>query len=302
MRFTHLLIAATVGAGTIWYASHTGGAATNAPPSLPASPAAPTPAKPPGAPSAAAQASVRPASAAAGAGVPRLEDHLAIFDRIDNPIMALSAFQMIESCVEFQRNEARQYDEKAGKVRPLTDAERREKADYCGHMTETMKRDRLAYLEKAVKGGAMGAAVAFIGAGPFGDPGALVTRPDDPLVKEWQKQASGYLVQGAHSGDLMALMHIHTHDGAPGVQGVSPVLQHAAGIAMMRIMTAARNGQPGFNPFDEALLQPPKTLGKDQLAAARAMADELVLAHKERSERDGRRTFLREPAPAVTGR
>jgi len=304
MRFIHVLIAATVGAGAIWYASRAGGAAAEVPTSTPATPPAASsaaPAKPPGLQAATAQAPAQPASVTAEAGA-RLEDQLAIFDQIDSPIMALTAFYMIESCIAFQRNEAHHYDEKTGEQRPLTDAARRQKTHYCAHMTETMKRDRLVYLEKAVKGGVAGAALQFVDAGPFGDPGALLTRPDDPLLQEWKKQAGGYMAQAARSGDLTALMYIHGNDGASDLPGISPVLRHAAGIAMMRIMTAARNGQPGFNPFDEGQLQAPKTLGKEQLAAARTMADELVAAHQASKERDGSRTFLRDRPPAVTGR
>lgn len=217
-------------------------------------------------------------------------------------MMALSGFQIIELCIAFQHNAAHHIDEKTGMKRPLTELARREQAAYCAHLTETMKRDRLVYLEKAVKGGAMGAALAFFQAGPFGDPSALITRPDDPLVQEWKQQAGGYLTQAAHSGDMGAMMVIYNSDSAQDMPGISPVLQHAAGIAIMRIMTTARNEPSGANPFDEAQVQPPTTLGQDQLALARSMADDLVAAHQARKERDGSRTFVREQAAAVTGR
>lgn len=216
-------------------------------------------------------------------------------------MMALSGFQIIELCIAFQYNAAHHIDEKTGMKRPLTALARREQAAYCAHLTETMKRDRLVYLEQAVKGGAIGAALAFFQAGPFGDPSALVTRPDDPLVQEWKQQAGGYLTQAAHSGDMSAMMVIYNSDSAQGMPGISPVLQHAAGLAIMRIMTAGRSGQAGANPFDEAGVQAPTTLGQDQLALARSMADELVAAHQARKERDGSRTFARDQPHNPTG-
>jgi hypothetical protein len=267
MRFIHIAIAAALGAGAIWYvvaAPPPAHAAATVPGSLAAIAAAP------------ARSAAAPASVKAGQ---RLEDDITFLAGTDRPVLALAAFQIIESCIQFQRYEAHTFDDKKHKQRELTDAERREKASYCQHMTETMKRDRLAYLDKAVKGGATGAAMAFVDAGPFGE-----TRPDDPLVKEWKKQAADYLVQGAHGGDLTAMLCLSKEAELMESVGIPPLLRQAAEIAILRIVKTRH--EDGVGPSSDENLPGLPGLNKEQLAAARAMADDLVTAYKARKERE----------------
>jgi hypothetical protein len=284
MRFIHIAIAAALGAGAIWYVSQRDAAPPAAGP-VAAPPPAHAAATVPGSLAAIAAAPAR--SAAAPASVKagqRLEDDITFLAGTDRPVLALAAFQIIESCIQFQRYEAHTFDDKKHKQRELTDAERREKASYCQHMTETMKRDRLAYLDKAVKGGATGAAMAFVDAGPFGDPRALETRPDDPLVKEWKKQAADYLVQGAHGGDLTAMLCLSKEAELMESVGIPPLLRQAAEIAILRIVKTRH--EDGVGPSSDENLPGLPGLNKEQLAAARAMADDLVTAYKARKERE----------------
>jgi hypothetical protein len=76
----------------------------------------------------------------------------------------------------------------------------------CTGMTERERLARLDYLAIAVKGGVEGAAWTFANEGPFGDPSALKTRPDDPLVQEWKTTATTQLTQAAEAGDQMVLL------------------------------------------------------------------------------------------------
>lgn len=293
MRFIPTLLAVVLGIGVIWYVNQAGtaGTQTGQPTAQRPSPSIAGPARQDHGPAIASlpgnpvPVSV-PAPASAKTGI-RLENDIAILAGTADPVLALAAFQMIESCVEFQRNDTRRYDEAKHELRGLTDDEYRQQARYCEHITEAMKRDRLAYLDKAAKGGADGAALAFVNAGPFGDPRALETRPDDALVKEWKKQAAGYLTNGAHGGDLAAMLYLHTHGNLAEDYGISPILQRAATIATVRILTAA-NGNPGSNPLNDEQLPGTETFSKEQLAAARAMADDLIAAHQSRKVAPGK--------------
>ena len=74
-------------------------------------------------------------------------------------------------------------------MRGMTEREKQHDARLCGPMTERERQARLDYLAIALEAGVRGAAEAFLEAGPFGDPSALQTRPDDPLVKEWKATA-----------------------------------------------------------------------------------------------------------------
>jgi hypothetical protein len=96
-----------------------------------------------------------------------------------DPADALRAYWLIANCAGFNTGHG---------------------ARLCGSLTERERQARLDYLAIALKAGVPGAATAFVAEGPFGDPSALQTRPDDPLVKEWKAAARAQLARAADSG------------------------------------------------------------------------------------------------------
>ena len=124
-----------------------------------------------------------------------------------DPESAYAAYFLVSACTTFNANrELKLYDNKLHAQRDMTADEQRHMTRLCGEMTERERQSRLDYLAIAVKAGVPGAAWAFASEGPFGDPSALKTRPDDPLVKEWKAQAVTQLTEAAEAGDLATLM------------------------------------------------------------------------------------------------
>lgn len=119
-----------------------------------------------------------------------------------DPADALRAYRLVDDCARFNHAQG-------GRPAPADGMDGRAWARgmrVCGGMTE---RDRLAGFDDlafAARAGVRGAAVAFEDAGPFGDPSALQTRPDDPLVQAWKATARAQMTQAAEAGtDLMTL-------------------------------------------------------------------------------------------------
>jgi hypothetical protein len=108
--------------------------------------------------------------------------------------------------------------------------------DECSGLTETQKRDRLSYLERALQANVRGAAVAALREGPFGDWSALQTRPDDPLVRDWQRKVSAALIAQAEQGDTLSLS-VAAADGAAMryLPDIGPVRALAYMLALARL-------------------------------------------------------------------
>lgn len=75
----------------------------------------------------------------------------------------------------------------------------------CADVSQKQLDDRLENLRRAADFGLDAAAVAFFTIGPAGDTDALVTRPDDPNVIAWRKDARSYLEHAAARGSVDAL-------------------------------------------------------------------------------------------------
>jgi hypothetical protein len=124
-----------------------------------------------------------------------------------DPQDAYTAYMLVSSCARFNRSHDLQvFDDKLRAARSISAAERQGLTAMCGAMTERERLARLDYLAIAVKAGVPGAAWTFAAEGPFGDPSALATRPDDPLVREWKATAATQLTQAAEAGDVTSLM------------------------------------------------------------------------------------------------
>jgi len=128
-----------------------------------------------------------------------------------DPQKLFVAYWLLADCVEFNRDHDRLiFDPELLKKKPnadnvtglrhMTEQEKQQDTKRCGAMTERERQSRLEYLAAAAKAGVAGSAVAFLREGPFGDPTALTTRPDDPLVKEWKALAKAQLTAEADAG------------------------------------------------------------------------------------------------------
>jgi hypothetical protein len=120
-----------------------------------------------------------------------------------DPADAFRAYSLVNNCTRFAATGTlRVYDADSPRRWRQVDAqERRELGRLCDGMTERIKQDSYAQLEIATRAGVQGADTAFLRAGPFGDPGALRSRPNDPLVQAWKKQAIAQLAARAAQGD-----------------------------------------------------------------------------------------------------
>jgi hypothetical protein len=146
-----------------------------------------------------------------------------------NPADALNAFYLVTDCVTFNSEHDRMvYDEEEIKHwkgdtlpgwRGMNAAEKRQATQLCGALTAREGERRFDYLAIAMRAGVPGAVVAFVNAGPFGDPTALNTRPDDPLVRAWKTQATEQLALSAESGDLDTLGYLASENlGGPDLR------------------------------------------------------------------------------------
>lgn len=168
---------------------------------------APAPAARPRTPAPAPSETMLPASMlGADADLP-LSAQVARLLATQDPQAAYTAYLLVSSCARFnRRHDLEVFDVRLRAARSITAAERQGLNALCGAMTERERLARLDYLAIAVKAGVAGAAWTFAAEGPFGDPSALTTRPDDPLVREWKMTAARQLTEAAEAGDLTSLM------------------------------------------------------------------------------------------------
>ncbi|MDN4039286.1 hypothetical protein [Massilia sp. YIM B02443] len=141
------------------------------------------------------------------AAAPPLREQVERLLASSDPQQAYTAYLLVSVCSQFnQKGDVVRYDDDLRTNRGLNADERKQISGMCGAMTERERLARLDHLALAVKAGVPGAAWAWAAEGPFGDPSALTTRPDDPLVKEWKAAASAQVIKAAEAGDTLALL------------------------------------------------------------------------------------------------
>lgn len=120
-----------------------------------------------------------------------------------NPADAFRAYALVHNCMRFTATGTLQvYDAASPRWRREINAQEKWGLDrLCNGMTDRIRQDSHAQLLIAAQAGVPGADIAFLRAGPSGDPGALRSRPDDPLVLAWKKQAVAQLAARAARGD-----------------------------------------------------------------------------------------------------
>lgn len=173
------------------------------------------------------------------------------------PQDAYVAYWLVQTCMDYKRTgELRVEDGDA--FRPATAAEKVEEARRCDGVTERMKTTRLEHLALAARGGANAADLLFLKAGPFGDPSALESRPDDPLVLAWKEEAVGYLEMQAERGSLSSMITlVGEYNEDLDLQKKHPASALRYATAVHGYYDALLGGDPrnGANPLTEDFMQ-----------------------------------------------
>lgn len=298
------VVACVAGAGFLWRdaANETTAQVAGAPPLDVPPPAVPA-FKPP---LQGASAASIPASVLATAADQSLSAHVASLLASHDPHAAYAAYMLVSSCAWFnRRHDLEVHDVKPGTTRALNADERRNMTRMCGAMTERERLARLDYLTTAVKAGVPGAAWMYAAEGPFGDPSALTTRPDDPLVREWKATAGSQLDAAAETGDATALMLWGMQKlGGSNLTDKHPVQGYGYLLAVGLIEAdVAQPGDPSSQMFAEGsglLTALGGQLTPAQRAAALAEARRIAAAAKARRERDDKQSGVT-PASMPTG-
>jgi hypothetical protein len=214
-----------------------------------------------------------------------------------DPVKAYAAFNLINDCATYNRDHDRMvYDlaEVQSKrsmlpFRAMTDEEKRHDAVLCAGMSERMRLSRIDYLAIAAKAGVRGAAIQMAQEGPFGDPSALLSRPDDPLVQEWKRTVLGQLTNSAENGDIGALAYLWAKEvtGDP-ITGKHPALAYryvvAQGLIMRDLMGPDDLGAVMYGP-DGGLARDIEGLTTEQRAVELAAAQRIAEAAREQRKR-----------------
>jgi len=247
-----------------------------------------------------------PASVLATVADQSLSAHVASLLASHDPHDAYAAYMLVSSCAWFnRRHDLDVRDGAASARRSLNADERRNMTRMCGAMTERERLARLDYLTTAVKAGVAGAAWMYAAEGPFGDPSALTTRPDDPLVREWKATAASQLDTAAEAGDTTALMLWGMQKlGGSDLTDRDPVQGYGYLLAVGLIgAELAQPGDPSPQMFAEGsglLTALGGQLTLAQRAAALTEARRIAAAAKARRARDDHKSRAM-PASMPTG-
>jgi hypothetical protein len=201
-----------------------------------------------------------------------------------DPRDAFQAWWLLHACVVFGRT---------GRLPDRAGADREVVADpahACATLNERSKMARIDYLERAARARVDGALVELVEEGPFGDPTALATRPDDPLVKEWKARVNGMLNDQAEQGYWSSLYQLFTGFwfGHPAI-AADRQSALAYGMALRDIMVKL-DGVPEQQaiPFNGPFLDEIGAgLTPTEKARAQARADAIVARAADQRGRSG---------------
>lgn len=240
-------------------------------------------------PAAAVNTAAAPVVAPAAIAEPGLVEQVDRLIASRDPVKAYAAFTLINDCATYNRDHDRMvYDlaEVQSKrsmlpFRGMTDAEKRHDAVLCAGMSERMRLSRIDYLAIAAKAGVRGAAIQMAQEGPFGDPSALLSRPDDPLVQEWKRTVLDQLTNSAENGDMGTLAYLWAKE----VMG-DPITGYvvAQGLIMRDLMGPDDLGAVMYGP-DGGLARDIEGLSTEQRAVELAAAQRIAEAAREQRKR-----------------
>jgi hypothetical protein len=221
---------------------------------------------------------------ATAAPVERLAQRVDRLAASGDPHDAYRAWWLLHACVEFGRTgrlPGRDGADPSGES--IADP-----ATACATVNERMKMARIDHLERAARAGVDGALAELVEEGPFGDPTALATRPDDPLVKEWKTRINGMLNEQAEQGYWASLYQLFTGFwfGHPAI-AADRQSALAYGMALRDIMVkldgvSEQEAIPFNGPFLDEI---GAGLTPDQKAHAQARADAIVARAADQRER-----------------
>ena len=201
-----------------------------------------------------------------------------------DPHDAFRAWWLLHACVVFERT---------GRLPARDGADREELADpahACATLNERSKMARIDHLERAARAGVDGALAELVEEGPFGDPTALTTRPDDPLVQEWKARVNGMLNDRAEQGYWSSLYQLFTGFwfGHPAI-AADRQSALAYGMALRDIMVKLDGvPEPEAIPFNGPFLDEIGAgLTPAEKAWAQARADAIVARAADQRGRGG---------------
>ncbi|NIA55449.1 hypothetical protein HAV22_17570 [Massilia sp. TW-1] len=197
---------------------------------------------------------------------------------------AYRAWWLLHACVVFERT-GRLPERDGDEPDTLADP-----AHACATLNERTKMARIDHLERAARAGVDGALAELVEEGPFGDPTALMTRPDDPLVKEWKARVNGMLSAQAEDGYWSSLYQLFTGFwfGHPAI-AADRQSALAYGIALRDIMVKLDGvPEPQAIPFNGPFLDEIGTgLTQAEKARAQVRADAIVARAADQRGRYG---------------
>lgn len=147
----------------------------------------------------------------------------------------------------------------------------------CGDLSDEQLAQRQSYLAKAAEAGVPMAALRLSAEGPFGDPSALITRPDDPAVLEWRKHVVELLKLATTKGDISAMESLSNmyFSGTGVVEGRDPAKALQYQTAMWE---AWKNSTGKISPFAERRINELSTgLTPEQVEAAKQAGQLLAM-------------------------
>lgn len=194
-----------------------------------------------------------------------------------DPHDAYRAWWLLHACVVFERTGRLPARGEGGTDAPLDAIA--DPARSCATLGQRAKMARIDHLERAVRARVDGALAELVEEGPFGDPTALATRPDDPLVREWKTRVNGLLSDEAEQGTWASLYQIFTGFwfGHPAI-AADRQSALAYGMALRDIMVKLDGvPEPQAIPFNGPFLDEIGAgLTPDEKARAQVRADAIV--------------------------
>ncbi|RFP19077.1 MULTISPECIES: hypothetical protein [unclassified Duganella] len=204
------------------------------------------------------------------------------------PSDAYDAYWLVQNCINFQRT-GDLVVEDGDAMRKATDAEKSAEKLRCADLTERMKTTRLEHLTVATKAGVFGANLSFLHTGPFGDPSALESRPDDPLVQAWKLEALGYLEVQAQLGDMPSMISLlgeYNEDSDLLKQHQVAALRYATAVHDDYEMAFGGSSSTAPNPLtDEFMQKMSQGLSPDQVKQATSEGKQLLARSMELHKR-----------------
>ena len=262
------------------------------------------------APAAAPISIAPPQTAAKQVAMPAPADEPSLSEQIDrliatrDPEKAMAAYRLVKDCAVFNRDKDRltfdmaelkggwKGDSLPG-FRGMTEPEKQHDRKLCGGMTEHQRRSGLDYLAIALKAKVWGSAMAFAVEGPFGDPTALKTRPNDPLVQEWRTQAIAQLTSAAEEHAELGVLSMLWAEYANGSDLLekNALLAYrygmATGLIYRDILGADNPTTKVYLPDSPTMMAFARGFSPEEIAAQVAVAERIAANAKAMRKRKG---------------